>query len=268
MSIYNCETMKYILLFFSFFITTLISAQTLTRSIEAINTLEWKDILDFNAFFFSQSSVKTALGFLPLYLIARPFDHKINRFFYDQKCHKNKRQLPQWCNHSANVIALAVPMVTLAGCALFAQDYTLRTTAQVFILGLPFTWATKRILKCFETRCCERPKNEHFPLYPRAYGGFPSGHMLEATYMATLLGLQCGAHWGIPLGVSASLLGIDFLVCNRHYLSQLIAGVALGVMYGIAAHKLASKKIVEHYALSIQLDANTQRPLLEISYAF
>ncbi len=210
----------------------------LVESIKCFSSTLVYDSLELGRYLFSADSLKVAAACVPLYGITRLWDEPLHYCFYDKKQHKNIKQLPQWCHSGANVGVIAVPMITLGACALFAQDIKLKTTAQIFVLGLPFTWATKRALKLFKVNCCLRPRNEHFPRYQRSHGGFPSGHMLEITYMTTLIGLQYGPQWGIPLAVGAGFLAVDFTVCNRHYVSQLVAGTALGVIFGVAASKL------------------------------
>lgn len=228
------------------------------------------DSLELGSYLLSTDSLKIAAACAPLYGITRCWDEPLQCCFYDGVHHKNIRQLPPWCHSSANVGVIAVPMLALGACALFAQDIQLRTTAQIFVLGLPFTWATKRALKLGTFDCCLRPRNQYFSRTARAHGGFPSGHMLEIAYMTTLIGLQYGARWGAVLGVGAGFLAVDFVVCNRHYMSQLVAGAALGIMFGVAANKLVESKLMRMctVSLSVEKDHATELPVFQVAYAF
>src|SRR3546814_2989372 len=43
-------------------------------------------------------------------------------------------------------------------------------------------------------------------------------------YMTVLYGLRYGVKAAAPIGIFGTFLGVTFLNCNRHYLSQLVAG--------------------------------------------
>ena len=218
------------------------------------------DIGDFHRALFSRDSLNIIAGCIPVYCVARQCDECLHRCFYQQSTHTNIRQLPVWSVACANIGVLAVPMLITGGLALCSSDTVIKTTSRVFIMSLPFTWVAKRMLKLLTGDFCLRPRNQYFSRYKRMCGGFPSGHMFEAVYMATLFGLQWGYRWGVSLSFGAVFLGVNFIVCNRHYISQLVAGAALGLIYGCAAHKLIQKKI--------SWQVYTREDALGISYAF
>lgn len=201
------------------------------------------DILDFHSNLFSRDSLNIVGVCVPVYMLARQGDYKLQSYFYDRKKHKNTCQVPLWCTICADVGILAVPML-LAGARAFCSGYTqVRVPAQVFLMSLPFTWVTKRILKLFTWDCCLRPPRQECTRNRSVYGGFPSGHMFEVVYMAALFGNTYGRRWGTALTGGALFLGASFIACNRHYLSQLIAGATLGFIYAYAARKLIHKKL-------------------------
>ena len=72
--------------------------------------------------------------------------------------------------------------------------------------------------------------------------------------MAVLYGMRYGVKAGFPLGLTAAMVGATFLSCNRHYLSQLIAGVGLGAMYAFAANKLIDSKLSGDYYVKMKVD--------------
>ena len=91
--------------------------------------------------------------------------------------------------------------------------------------------------------------------------------MANVVYMATLFGMRHGPAWGIPLGLFASFVFADFLNCNRHYLSQLVAGAGLGVIFAVAASKVVDKKLAERYSFSCGVDSQGA-PCAQFCYRF
>ncbi len=61
-----------------------------------------------------------------------------------------------------------------------------------------------------------------------------------------------GPSWSLPIWMGAGFLAFEYINCNRHFLSQLIAGAGLGIIFGRAsARSLAApdpclKFSVEH----------------------
>jgi len=192
---------------------------------------------DFNINIFSKDTLKIVTAFTPVYLLSRLADRKIHALFYCFDHHKNIRQFPEWCYHSCNH-GLTAEILALAALSFNPWDDHLKVTAQVFAISLPFTWVGKNFLKLFKTEAFLRPCNEHFDWRKKSYGGCPSGHMMEAVYAATLFGLQLGPWWGFPLGALATAFFINFTVGNRHFVSQMVAGAGLGVIYAAAASKV------------------------------
>lgn len=208
------------------------------------------DALRLNLALFSCTSAKIITGITPFYLITRKHDEQLQHHFYDPSCHKNICQLPKGCHQAAKTI-VGIPMVGLSSLAVFAHDKDLRTTARIFAIGLPFVHSGKDCIKKIKTKACLRPWHEDFDKEKRSPGGFPSGHMANVTYMTALFGMRFGWKWAVPLGSLASFVFIDFLTCNRHYLSQLVAGIGLGLLYAFAAQDVIEKKLNENFSLSV-----------------
>lgn len=207
--------------------------------------------VDFNReVFFSWDSLKVIVIFTPLYVTARLIDQNIHNRFYCPQHHKNINQLPRCCYNFADV-GLPIALVGLSMLSLYPYNDELQATAQVFAVSLPFTWIGKKILKTFKTPGSLRPPNQLFNKHKRTFGGCPSGHMMEAVYMATLFGMRLGPKWGVPLGIFAAALFVDFTTCNRHFLSQLIAGAGLGVIYAVAANKVITTKLSCDFSCTI-----------------
>ena len=196
----------------------------------------------------SMQSVHIITGFMPFYLASRMADERIQNNFYDNSNHKNILQLPQKCHDIAHY-GIGVPMVFLSSLALWGWNEDLRTTARIFAIGLPFVHSGKDIIKKLRFKSCLRPWHEQFDKKHRSSGGFPSGHMANVVYMTSLFGMRHGAAWGIPLGLFASFVFADFLNCNRHYLSQLIAGAGLGLLFAYAANTVIDQKLEARWSV-------------------
>lgn len=224
------------------------------------------DAFVLNKNLFSITSAKILTGFTPLYLITRMTDERIQCNFHDHVCHKNVNQLPKAC-HAIGRYAIGIPMVGLASLAIFAHDEDLRMTGRIFAIGLPFVHWGKEIIKKLEFNACLRPWHEDFSHKKRSAGGFPSGHMANVTFMATLFGMRFGPKWGVPLGFLASFIFVDFVNCNRHYVSQLVAGAGLGVLFACAADTLIDKKLSDRYELTVGADSSGA-PTVTCSYRF
>jgi len=200
-----------------------------------------EDMLLLNVYLFSITSAKVLTSFTPFYLSARMIDEDIQKTFYDRICHTNIYQLPNTC-HQVAQNGVGVPMVVLSTMALWAPDNELRKTARMFALGLPFVHWGKDLIKTLDTNICLRPWNEHFSSVKRSTGGFPSGHMANVTYMTALFGMRHGWKWAVPLSLFSAFVFTDFLNCNRHYLSQLIAGVGFGLLYAFSADAVIKRR--------------------------
>lgn len=215
---------------------------------------------------FSVSTAQILTGFTPVYILTRMHDEKLQTNFYDASCHKNINQFPKHC-HSIAKYGVGVPMVALSSLAIFANDEDLRLTGRMFAIGLPFVHWGKDVLKQLRFKACLRPWHENFNRHHRSSGGFPSGHMANVVFMATLFGIRQGPAWGIPLGLFAGFVFADFINCNRHYLSQLIAGAGLGVIFAVAASKVVDKKLSERCSFSCGVDQQGA-PSAQFCYRF
>jgi len=200
------------------------------------------DALDLNWQLFSVDSAKIITGIAPFFITARMIDEDFQSNFYNPKCHKNKNQLPQNC-HKAAQAGVSIPMVFLSSLWIWGWNEDIKYTGRMTAIGLPFVHSGKNIIKKVESRCCLRPWHEDFSKEKRASGGFPSGHMANVTFLATLWGLRHGPRWAIPLALFAGFVFADFVNCNRHYISQLIAGAGFGVLYAVAANKVIEKRL-------------------------
>jgi len=225
-----------------------------------------KETVELHRNLFSVESVRILTACAPLYVTARSVDHKLHAKFYDEKLHKNVNQ-PNAAACEAVEKGAIIGVVGLSSLAFFSSDEELRITSRIFAIGAASGLCAKNVIKKMRFKAGLRPWHEDFSSKERSYGGFPSGHMFEAAYMTTVYGLQYGLKAGIPLGIfSSAMLGMS-IACNRHYASQTVAGVALGVMYGLAAHQLIERKIVEETSIDFCSD-DRGLPAVRLAYYF
>ena len=226
-----------------------------------------KDMFLLNYHLLSWDSFAIIASVFPFFIGSRMIDDTIARNFYDPVHHKNKNQLPHWC-HDACKLMIGIPILFLGSQAFLSKEYEMRETSRMLLLGLPFVIWGKTLIKKLKFDACLRPWNEKFSCERRAYGGFPSGHVSEATYTAVLYGMRYGPLYAIPLGLLAATIGVTFVGCNRHLLSQVIAGAGLGALYGVAANRILDDKM-RAQAITLSLEVSQQGyPLLGASYRF
>ena len=63
------------------------------------------------------------------------------------------------------------------------------------------------------------------------------------------------------------MVGVNFCVSNRHYASQLVAGVGWGLMYAFAANKFIDDKIAQRIECKMMLDFQGQ-PAVRFAYSW
>lgn len=211
------------------------------------------DALRLGVNLFSMESVKVLTGFAPLFIITRRFDESLHMKFYDDVNHKNINQLPQVC-HTFAKDGIAIPMLLVSGLWIYGWNDDLRQTGRMAAIGIPFVQCGKDLIKQLRLRFCLRPWHENFSSKERASGGFPSGHMATAIYVSSLMWMRHGPQWGVPLTAFAVAMGLDFLNCNRHYLSQMVAGAGLGLIFAYAANKVIDANLAHDFRLICRVD--------------
>lgn len=224
------------------------------------------DVWHLNLNLISWDTFKLISIFFPLFVGTRMIDERVQNCFYDRAHHKNINQPPAWV-HDAAQYSIGIPIVLLGSYALFEKNLEKQQAGRLLLLGLPFVIWGKTLLKKINMRACYRPWNEQFSRKKRCLGGLPSGHMSEAMYTAVLFGSRFGPKYGVPLGLLAAFLGAAFLVCNRHYASQLVAGAGLGTIYAVAANKVIDKNLSDRWSAGMECDENGV-PLFSVSCRF
>lgn len=226
----------------------------------------FKDVITLNLNIIHQDTFKVFVTMFPLFIGCRMIDEPLQNNFYNRKHHKNINQL----HCSSQLVAqwsIGLPIVLLGSQAFLSKDREMRITSYMYLLGFPFVIWAKTLLKKipFEANC--RPWNEHFSSYKRAQGGFPSGHMAEATYAVALYGMRFGPKYALPLAGLAAAVAGTFINCNRHYISQIVAGAGLGVIYALAADKFISKELCKDIDCNVGLGKKCT-PHIRLTYNF
>jgi membrane-associated phospholipid phosphatase len=201
---------------------------------EMVETLA-HDFAQIHAELWSLDTVKIVTATAPAYLVARWSDPHVHTCFYDATFHKNKCQTPWWFSKLVEKSADVGSLIYISF-AVIAPNQATRHRARIFGVGLLSVLVVKDLIKSLRSDANLRPFNEYFRR-KRTFGGFPSGHMIESAYLATVLGLEYGPILAIPLTAAAGLMFGVLVGSNRHYASQVVVGAALGVAYGLAVHK-------------------------------
>lgn len=224
------------------------------------------DFLYLHRSLFSWDTLKIGAVFVPCYVASRSADTALQDCFYCYDAHKNCRQLPEFCHTSSDkgVVALTVALGS-SWILPFSEHFKL--TSRVYASGIFPLWGLKNLFKNIKHKGCLRPKCEHFCKETNYYGGCPSGHMSFISYSTTVFGLQMGPSFGVPLGIASVGVFASSINSNRHYLSQVVAGAGLGIIYGIAASKvvdayMGSTRVSD---FSVNYDSSSG---LELSYSF
>ena len=252
--------------------TLRISILLLVSSLSAKNALTdpvqktLHHMVNFNKYLFTNiDTLKILVSAAPFYGMGRILDDSTHKCFYCKKHHKNINQVS--CNLDTVVdVVIATEIGALMLLSMVAPQDQTRVVSHVFIASYPFALAYKDLIKAFPHRGACRPKNEFFPKNKCVYNGFPSGHMMEAAFMATLFG-PLGFEYAFPLGLFTAFIAVESVVINRHTMSQVIAGAALGVIFGAAAQKTAQYAMGHKRNWDVVID-RSGKIALSYEYAF
>lgn len=198
-----------------------------------------RDLGNFGKNLFTGDALGVISPFLPFWAASYNFDDRTHHRFYCPHHHRNINQCSDvWLDISECLVGVSIG--TLAACSFAVKCRNLQRTAQLYAITLPLTWAAKSLIKKIHWKGNRRPGHGDFARKCH-WGGFPSGHMLEMTYATVLFGLSMGPGFAIPLGISTGIIAATFVQTNRHYISQLVAGAAIGTLFGFAAHWSVSR---------------------------
>lgn len=116
--------------------------------------------------------------------------------------------------------------------------------------ALVLSFATTSILKAVNGRNRPDSENKH---------SMPSGHTSTAFTTATHLAVNYGAAWGIPAYALATFVAASRWSDDAHWLSDTVAGAAIGIFWGRATafHHLKNiQPVVERGVWGVQFSAS------------
>ena len=207
----------------------------------------------FNAYLFAHlDTYKILMLSSSVYMAGRAVDAPIHAYFYDRKRHRNIHTIAPVFQYSVDPL-MGVALTTSIVLQFFSRDVHTRKVSEVFLAALPFLSLYKDVLKTLHIKGALRPKNECFDCRDY-YGGFPSGHMWEAAFMAYLFGAELGPDFAVPLSAFALLVAGQSVTINRHTVSQVVAGAALGVVFGAASQKVVHRSLHDRGSCGIILN--------------
>jgi hypothetical protein len=217
----------------------------------------------------SKQSLVLVSAFAPVYAAARAIDDHLHDGLYDHRHHKNLFCSGSYCKPFVDDdIGLVIPFVGLSLGQLLSSDPQNKVTGSLLLSGMVSVIIAKFVIKELTRghEWCRRPYCERFEKKIK-YGGFPSGHTATATYMTLFFAFRKGIRWAFPIGVYSGILAGLSVACNCHYASQVVAGIGLGALYAVAAHKVAQDRLQENWSIDCSIDG-AGRPSLRVSYAF
>jgi membrane-associated phospholipid phosphatase len=233
--------------------------------------LEIRDFLaDFassNFKLFNKESLLVLSATAPLYAATCAIDAPIHDIFYDSSCHHNTFDIGCCRNFFAEDVGFFLPLVAVAGGLWASHSGDNRFVGRDLMAGMvSIGFAKLAIKECCSGHLCYRPYSGCFEK-KLVFGGFPSGHAAVLTYATTVLALHKGAQWAIPVGIYGGIVMTSLLICNYHYVSQLVAGAGLGALYAVATHKIINERLSER--LECEIVANRQGvPQIQLAYSF
>ena len=126
-------------------------------------------------------------------------------------------------NGYGNGLFLGATALTTTGIGLAIGSDDLRTTGVTLIKGVAIELTTVAILKNVISR--QRPDSTD-------YESFPSGHSSGAFTVSTILARRYGWRIAIPAYALAMTTAYARMEDNRHFLSDVVAGAAIGFTVG------------------------------------
>lgn len=210
------------------------------------------DIVNINKNLIKKDTLNILALATPFYLTSLIFDKNISSIFYGKKDHKNVNYLPYYSSYlQISNILLSGSIICCLSC-LLSNDKKFRLTNYELLLGLPLIGISKSLIKLIKWNGSLRPPNQYFIKDKKYYGGFPSGHLTTMSYISTIWIKQYGIKTTSPFLLISGYMFLDYIMQNRHYTSQLIAGITLGSIFGLAVSSLIDDKILSKSNLKLK----------------
>ncbi len=149
---------------------------------------------------------------------------------------------PGWLRRAAAFLAHSGDSwfcLAALGVVWWLGDLAWRARALALMQAILITAVVVLILKFTVRR--SRPEGEWGGIYRNTDPhSFPSGHAARA-FMLAALGLALGPAWfGLALALWAPLVALARVAMGVHYLSDILAGVGLGILMGVVLQGVLS----------------------------
>lgn len=167
---------------------------------------------------FGSWPIFTLIGGGILAAALHPADGPLQTHFITPHTHRLD-QIGKWAGSSLIIDGAAV---ATWGIGAIAHNNTLYRTGEALTEALMFTEAATGGLKLLAQR--QRPDGGNY--------SFPSGHAARSFAVATVLQVMHGPAFGIPAYLAAGVISYTRLDSNQHFLTDVVAGAALGSAFG------------------------------------
>jgi len=227
-----------------------IGVETLSETVSVLRRV-CQDAVELHLNMLSRDTLIVLGITIPLHYISIPLNKPIHQLFYASGNHMNVHQSPRWLLKLGLKGFKYIRWMVIAG-SIWHPDNKLRALHLMIVEGSSFLSITKRIIKnlmnSYMRDTAIRPPNQFFDPKKAFYGGNPSGHICQNAFGLTIIGTQLGYHTFAALLTQTLIACIVSISSNRHYLTQVIDGAALGIIYGLAARKNIAKweKVLEN----------------------
>lgn len=122
---------------------------------------------------------------------------------------------------SGDVLHLLLPAVTLGASIAVEDDY--QGSWQLIKSGVVSRVAVEGLKYAIDK---QRPDGS-------GDDSFPSGHTADTFAAATFVQQRYGWQWAIPAYVAAGYVGYTRVASDKHYLEDVLAGAAIGIVSGL-----------------------------------
>ncbi len=146
---------------------------------------------------------------------AAPFDTEVKDYFSSVRRFEELGEVGDFLGDS---ITIGVASAGLLTAAYVGENQRFRSMSFALSQGFVINFAFTNFLKLASSR--QRPNGE-------SDSSFPSGHTSGAFMAATVISHYCPKAW-LPAYVTAGLIGVSRLKKKGHFLSDVVAGAALG----------------------------------------
>ena len=100
----------------------------------------------------------------------------------------------------------------------------------------------------------------------RFSSSFPSGHVSGSFALASTIDTMYGHYFGIPLYLFAGYVGFSRMSDNKHFLSDVVFGAALGTAIGRGVAKIHKNECEGKFHITPYTDGNGAGLLLTLSW--